>query len=33
MIYAAFVIWLGFESFDMIDLVPGLPPAVTPGGH
>lgn len=32
-IYAAFVIWLGFESFDMIDLVPGLPPAVTPGGH
>ena len=25
-LYAAFVIWLGCESFNLIDLVPGLPP-------
>lgn len=26
-LYAAFVVWMGLESFDVIDLVPSLPPS------
>lgn len=29
-IYAVFVIWIGLESFAVVDLVPGLPPENTP---
>jgi len=29
-LYLAFVVWVGLESFDLIDLVPGLPPDHVP---
>jgi cation:H+ antiporter len=30
-LYGVFVVWLGLESFDVVDLVPGLPPHTVPG--
>ncbi len=32
-LYAVFVLWIGAESFALVDLVPGLPPAGGAGGH
>ena len=26
-LYAAFIVWMGLETFALVDLVPGLPPA------
>jgi cation:H+ antiporter len=30
-LYAAFVAWMGLETFEVVDLIPGLPPAPSPG--
>ncbi len=33
LLYLTFVAWVGLESFDVIDLVPGIPPDHVPGHH